>query len=283
MTISVTCTACGVKLKVPDHLTGKKIQCKACQHIFRVEVSAPDVPSAAASQPSATKPQQPTVATPSTSAAAPGPSEISSSDRRPEVATARSHSQRTSTRSRTAATAVTKSERKPDRENSEGAENPSPLKALPLWKRVILHASRNVWSAALLFYVVLWVPLICLFPYETLRVEGLFGLLFFLGIIIGLIMAMIGVSMRNPFEVFTMLTIGTLASLIVPPEHASAAGRMMGKAAGKTGNKPFGETDTGVGGTIAVYCSIGLGSLIIAFGLRILVAAVIGGLRARMG
>ncbi len=268
MTISVVCTACGAKLKVPDHLAGRRIQCKACQHVLRVAEQAADSDEAMLNHsPVSSGPtEQEAVAAQSGSASRPAETKRSrSGDRQPP------DSQKTDNGSQRSKPAGDRTKRSGELEDVE-----PPARPLPVWKRILLHASRNVWSAALLFYLIIWVPVICLFPFQTLMVEGMFGMMLFVGIVIGLIMAMIGVTMRNPFEVITMMTIGTIAAMIVPAEYASATGKLAGKAAGRTGQRPFGETDTGVGGTIAVYCSFGLGALIIAFGLRMLVAFLIG-------
>lgn len=162
-----------------------------------------------------------------------------------------------------------------DSDSGRTSKGRSSKRALAWWQRILVHASRNTWSATLLLYVLIWVPLCCVFPFPTLLAEGVLGMLLFFGIVIGLILAVIGVSISNPLEMMTLATVGVVAGMFVPAEHLSMVGKAAGTSAKKAGMKSIGDIDTGLGGQIAVYCSIGLGAIIVHFGLRTLVSFIV--------
>lgn len=236
MSISVTCPACQAKLKMPESLIGKKVRCKACQSVIPTDVTIP------AAENGATTGQKPMAAEKvnrdEQGTASNGPPEAATEmpkakiRRKPNAASGKSFS-----------------------EDAPGVTSPQ---GLPAWKKALLYVSQRPWAAMLLFYLIAYAPIAFSFPASTTFIEMLAGLLFLVGIVGGTIMALIGVSIRNPFEMLTLATIGAIAGAVMPTEYASAVGKMAGKATGKTGKRPLGEADTGVGGSIAIYSCLGL-------------------------
>ena len=242
MSISVTCPACQAKLKMPETLIGKKVRCKACQAVIPTVAALPDsasgndiTPTQQAASSEEKKAKEKSTAVAAASDATPDAATVT-----PQTATRR----KTTTTSRKSATDETRHVASPQ--------------ALPAWKKFILYVSQRPWAAMLLFYLFAYAPVAFIFPAYTFPIEILAGLLFLVGIVGGTIMALIGVSMRNPFEMLTLATIGVIAGAVMPTEYASSVGRMAGKATGKTGQRPLGEADTGVGGSIAIYSCLGL-------------------------
>lgn len=236
MSISVTCPACQAKLKMPETLIGKKVRCKSCQTVIPTDVSVP-APVKGAEQ----------VQRPMSSEKANIDDEGPQSNGKPEAAT-----EMPQARSRRKATVASK------RSSSEEVPGKASPRGLPVWKKVLLYVSQRPWAAMLLFYLIAYAPIAFAFPASTSLIERLAGLLFLVGIVGGTIMALIGVSIRNPFEMLTLATIGVIAGAVMPTEYASSVGKIAGKATGKTGKRPLGEADTGVGGSIAIYSCLGL-------------------------
>ena len=236
MSISVTCPACQAKLKMPESLLGKKVRCKACQTVIPTDMTVPATVSG-------TNPDQRPVSSEKTNS----DEEWTASNGKPEAVTDMPQA-----KSRRMATTASR------KSFSEDAPSTASPQGLPAWKKALLYVSQRPWAAMLLFYLIICAPVAFAFPASTTMIELLAGLLMVLGIVGGTIMALIGVSIRNPFEMLTLATIGVIAGAVMPTEYASSVGKMAGKATQKTGKRPLGEVDTGVGGSIAIYSCLGL-------------------------
>lgn len=236
MSISVTCPACQAKLKMPETLLGKKVRCKACQTVIPTDVTVP------AAVKGSDQGQRPVSAEKVNR-----DEEGTASNGKPEAAT-----EMPQVKSRRKPTATSR------RSSSEEVHSVASPQGLPAWKKGLLYISQRPWAAMLLFYLIAYAPIAFSFPASTTFIEMLAGLLFLVGIVGGTIMALIGVSIRNPFEMLTLATIGVIAGAVIPTEYASAVGKVAGKATGKAGKRPLGEADTGVGGSIAIYSCLGL-------------------------
>ncbi len=148
----------------------------------------------------------------------------------------------------------------PARRRKSGAAAKGRLTDLNFAQRFLIFALRNPWVGMTLFFVCVWMPLSFVFRGPMMIADLAIMGLCFVGFVVGLLLALVGVTIRNPFQILTVLTVGTVVALVVPPGYAPMAGHVVGRTAGKavgdSGVKPSGDFDTGVGGSMAVYCGI---------------------------
>ncbi|OYW24426.1 MAG: hypothetical protein B7Z55_02220 [Planctomycetales bacterium 12-60-4] len=123
-------------------------------------------------------------------------------------------------------------------------------------QKLLVFATKNPWFVMLALFVGMWVPISLAAPVPFMVINTLTMLLCWLGVVVGIILAFAGVAIKNPFQVLTMITVGAIASQMVPLEQLQAAGVATGKAARNAGMKDLGAADTGMGGQMAVYCGI---------------------------
>ena len=69
-----------------------------------------------------------------------------------------------------------------------------------------------------LFFVCVWMPLSFVFRGPMMIVDLAVMGLCFVGFVVGLLLASGGVTIRNPFQILTVLTVGTVVALVVPPD-----------------------------------------------------------------
>ena len=122
-------------------------------------------------------------------------------------------------------------------------------------QQFLIYAVKNPWVAMSLFFLLVWAPLAYVFD-VLLFVDVALMLLCFVGFCVGLLLALIGVTFRNPFQMLTALTLGVAVALVVPPQYAPTIGRLAGNGVKESGYKSSGDFDTGFGGSMAVYCAI---------------------------
>lgn len=133
----------------------------------------------------------------------------------------------------------------------------SPRKgALNPFQRFVLFAARNPWLGLSLLYLGVWVPASLLAPLMILRINVLAMLLCWVGVVVGVLLAFAGVAMQNPFQMLSIVTVGALAAMLVPPERMALRGRRWGRMLGSAGLPSVGDADTGAGGQMATYCGV---------------------------
>jgi hypothetical protein len=141
-------------------------------------------------------------------------------------------------------------------------------------QRFLLYALRNPWVGMALFFFWVWVPLSFVFTGPMFIVDLVVMGLCFIGFAVGLLLALIGVTIRNPLAVLSIFTVGIVAALVIPAEYIPAAGRLSSELLkqgpkGGTVNPPgnfdagVGGNEIGVGGSMALYCGI-LGVVMLA-------------------
>jgi predicted Zn finger-like uncharacterized protein len=164
-----------------------------------------------------------------------------------------------------------------DLPDSESAEEAPPVtrrprrskgpKALnPAQKALVLCLERP-WLGFAALYLGVWFPLTLLIPKLGMGLNVFGVILCFFGVAGGLVVAMIGTTIRNPATVFTSLVLGGLASLALPAGMEATAGYIGGRAARGRTSKGLHELDTGTGGIVAVT----IGGLAVLLLLHILI------------
>lgn len=216
MGLSVTCD-CGKTYKVADSAAGKKVRCKACGGL----VPVPQAGAMGEDEPDflSVDPAEPDQD---------GESEMSAL---------------------------------PAKRRATGTKAKGRSADLNAVQRFLVFAVQNPWVAMSLFFLCVWVPLSWPFSEPMLWADAAVMGLCFIGFVIGLICALIGVTYRNPFHVLTALTLGTAVALVVPPGAAPVLARAAGEtfeaiAGDKLKGRPARNFDTGLGGSMAVYCAI---------------------------
>jgi hypothetical protein len=130
--------------------------------------------------------------------------------------------------------------RKPRRPKGPKTLNPA--------QKALVFCLERPWAGFAALYFGFWVPLSLVFPKLGMGLNVFGVIACFFGVAAGMVVALIGTTIRNPATVFTSLVLTGLANLALPEGVVAGVSY---STRGK-GGKSFGDTETGAGGIVAV-------------------------------
>jgi hypothetical protein len=139
-------------------------------------------------------------------------------------------------------------------------------------QKVILYLRSHPWAGFAAIYCGFWIPLSFVLPAVVLAANTIGVLVCWLLALVGMVMAAIGVTVRNPLTVLSTVAFGVVASMVIPSDSLVRAGALGGAASHRVTGKSFGELDVGAGGVMAATMA-GL-SILLLFHIVCIVMAI---------